>query len=48
MGLGLAIVKSIVAAHRGTITFRSDPGIRTVFEISFPVGPDPINLPSQP
>jgi signal transduction histidine kinase len=35
-GLGLAIVRWIVFAHRGTLTYDSDPGEGTVFHLSFP------------
>jgi signal transduction histidine kinase len=36
-GLGLAIVRQIIAAHRGTISYRSAPGKGTTFTVSLPV-----------
>jgi two-component system, OmpR family, sensor histidine kinase ChvG len=36
-GLGLAIVKSVAAAHGGSISFRSEPGL-TCFELRLPTG----------
>lgn len=39
-GLGLAIVHEIVAAHGGTVTCESQPGIGTVFKIRFPSSVD--------
>jgi signal transduction histidine kinase len=33
-GLGLPYSADIVAAHNGSLTVTSDPGIRTVFTIS--------------
>ncbi len=35
-GLGLAIVREIVAAHRGSVECRSNPGKRTVFRMLLP------------
>jgi len=35
-GLGLIIVRQIIAAHEGTITFKSEPGKGTTFTISLP------------
>lgn len=32
-GLGLSICRSLVEAHQGTITFRSNPGVQTEFEV---------------
>jgi two-component system, OmpR family, sensor histidine kinase ChvG len=37
-GLGLAIVKSVATAHRGSITFQSEPGRGTCFELRLPCG----------
>jgi signal transduction histidine kinase len=36
-GLGMAIVKSIVEAHHGAVSFRSEPGKGTTFLISLPL-----------
>jgi two-component system cell cycle sensor histidine kinase/response regulator CckA len=35
-GLGLIIVRQIIAAHEGTITFKSEPGKGTTFTITLP------------
>jgi len=35
-GLGLAIVRSIMTAHGGQVTARSQPGVETVFTLVFP------------
>jgi two-component system, LuxR family, sensor kinase FixL len=35
-GLGLVIVRQIITAHRGTISYSSEPGKGTVFVISLP------------
>jgi two-component system, LuxR family, sensor kinase FixL len=37
-GIGMTIVRQIVAAHGGSITYRSEPGKGTTFSISLPVG----------
>ena len=36
MGLGLAITRHIIETHRGTISYRSQPGTGTTFSLSFP------------
>ena len=36
-GLGLSYVKKIAEEHHGTVSLRSEPGVGTEFEISFPV-----------
>lgn len=36
-GLGLAIVREIVAAHGGTITCESHPGVETIFRLRLPL-----------
>ncbi|MGE0826800.1 MAG: ATP-binding protein [Candidatus Binatia bacterium] len=38
-GLGLAIVRQIISAHRGTITYRSAPGVGTTFMLTLAVAP---------
>ena len=35
-GLGLIIVRQIILAHRGTISYESEPGVGTIFHISLP------------
>ncbi len=37
-GLGLAIVREIVMAHGGTVACESEPGKKTVFRMSLPLG----------
>jgi signal transduction histidine kinase len=39
LGLGLFIARAIVAAHRGTIEARSEPGTRVVFTVTLPRAP---------
>jgi signal transduction histidine kinase len=36
-GLGLPIVHQIIAAHKGTISYTSDPGKGTVFRLTLPL-----------
>jgi len=36
-GIGMTIVRQIVAAHGGSITYRSEPGKGTTFSITLPV-----------
>ncbi|MGE0821894.1 MAG: PAS domain S-box protein [Candidatus Binatia bacterium] len=36
-GLGLTVVRQIVAAHKGTVTYRSTPGEGTLFTVELPV-----------
>jgi signal transduction histidine kinase len=36
-GLGLPLVQQIVSAHKGTITYSSEPGRGTTFTIILPV-----------
>lgn len=36
-GIGLAMVRHIVAAHRGRVTVRSEPGVGSTFAIELPV-----------
>jgi signal transduction histidine kinase len=37
-GLGLSIVKSVASAHRGRISFQTEPGQGTCFELRLPCG----------
>ncbi len=37
-GLGLSVAYGIVSRHKGTIAVQSDPGVGTVFTLTFPVG----------
>ncbi len=37
MGMGLSICRSLIVAHRGTLTFDSQPGLGTCFYITLPI-----------
>jgi signal transduction histidine kinase len=37
MGMGLSICRSLIVAHKGTLTFDSQPGLGTCFYITLPV-----------
>lgn len=37
-GLGMMITRKIIADHRGTITYSSQPDVGTVFRVTLPVG----------
>ena len=37
MGMGLSICRSLIAAHHGTLTFDSQPGLGTCFYITLPI-----------
>ncbi|MEM7509619.1 MAG: two-component regulator propeller domain-containing protein [Bacteroidota bacterium] len=37
-GIGLFLSSCIVEAHKGEITVESEPGVRTIFQVSLPVG----------
>jgi signal transduction histidine kinase len=37
MGLGLAIIKNIIENYNGTITFESEPTIKTTFIVTLPI-----------
>lgn len=41
-GLGLAIVKQCVIRHRGHISFSSEEGVGTTFQIKIPLGDEPL------
>ncbi|MBI5278003.1 MAG: HAMP domain-containing histidine kinase [Burkholderiales bacterium] len=41
-GLGLPIVKSIVTEHGGDVTFRTQPGVGTVFSVFLPVAQEAV------
>ena len=34
-GIGLSLCRQIMRMHRGTISARSEPGVRTVFSLRF-------------
>ena len=36
-GLGLFVVRQVLAAHKGTISFTSEPGQETVFRLTIPL-----------
>ena len=38
MGMGLAISRTIIEAHQGQITVESQPGVKTTFRFTLPVG----------
>ncbi len=40
-GLGLMIVRQTVSAHGGTISYESEPGKGTVFQLTLPLHPSP-------
>lgn len=37
-GLGMVIVRQVLSAHKGTISYRSTPGVGTTFTIKLPLG----------
>jgi two-component system, NtrC family, nitrogen regulation sensor histidine kinase NtrY len=42
-GIGLSIIRQIVQLHRGSIEVRSDPGVKTLFEMVLPEKPKPVH-----
>lgn len=42
-GMGLAVVLGIVRVHGGTITVQSKPGGGSIFQVYFPVSPEPVS-----
>ena len=40
MGMGLAISRTIIEAHQGRISVKSEPGVRTTFRFTLPAGRD--------
>lgn len=47
-GLGLAVVKRIVEAHRGEISFESEPGQATLFRVRLPLEESAATTGAQP
>jgi len=41
MGMGLAISRTIVEAHHGRLSVRSEPGRHTTFQFSLPIAGEP-------
>jgi signal transduction histidine kinase len=37
MGLGLGIIKNIIENYKGTIAFKTEPNIGTIFTVSLPI-----------
>ena len=44
-GLGLAITRSICAAHGGSVTLHSEPGLGCTFRVTLPTAPHSSSLP---